>query len=114
VDNLLDNALQFAPPGSTVEISIRQQAGEVVVEVLDSGPGFPPGFLPRAFERFSRADDGRVRGHGGAGLGLAIVKALTEAHGGRVDASNRPSGGAIVRLTLPASPQASDVDSLTV
>jgi two-component system OmpR family sensor kinase len=114
LDNLLDNALRFAPSGSKVEISVHQEAADVEIAVLDSGPGFPTGFLPRAFERFSRADEGRERSHGGAGLGLAIVKALTEAHGGRVDASNRPTGGAIVRVSIPLSPRASDVDRLTV
>jgi hypothetical protein len=72
----------------------------VVVEVRDRGPGFPPEFLPRAFDRFSRADEARARQDGGAGLGLAIVAAIAQAHGGHVTAANRPDGGATVRIIL--------------
>ena len=62
----------------------------------DEGPGFPPGFADRAFERFSRADEARTGG--GAGLGLAIVAAVARAHGGRVSAA-----GAEVTLAIPSS-----------
>jgi len=101
VDNLVDNALQLAPPGSQVVISAEVAAGSLVIEVRDSGPGFPPEFLPHAFERFRRPDQGRARSAGGAGLGLAIVQAIAVAHGGRAVAGNRPEGGATVRLELP-------------
>jgi signal transduction histidine kinase len=103
VDNLVDNALQFAPPGSQVVISAEIAGGSLVIDVRDSGPGFPPEFLPYAFERFRRPDQGRARSAGGAGLGLAIVQAITVAHGGRAVAGNRPEGGATVRLELPHS-----------
>jgi two-component system, OmpR family, sensor kinase len=113
LDNLMDNALRHAPRGSTVEVSGRRAAaggdgggrGPVVaVEVRDHGPGFPPEFLPRAFERFQRADTARGRADGGAGLGLAIVATIARAHHGRVDAGNLPAGGARVRIELPADP----------
>ncbi len=107
VDNLLTNAVRHAPADSAVVVVGCRQAGtdrsEVVVEVRDQGPGFPPGFLPRAFDRFSRADDARSRRHGGAGLGLAIVAAIAHAHGGQARAVNRPGGGASVRITLDVS-----------
>jgi hypothetical protein len=105
VDNLLDNALRFAPPGSRVEVRLRKEerpdGRRAVIEVADSGPGFPPEFLPRAFERFERADAARTREGGGSGLGLAIARSLARAHGGDAVAANRPSGGAVVRLELP-------------
>src|SRR5215469_4035346 len=101
VDNLLDNALQFAPPGSQVVMSAEIAGGSLVIDVRDSGPGFPPEFLPHAFERFRRPDQGRARSAGGAGLGLAIVQAIAVAHGGRAVAGNRPEGGAAVGLELP-------------
>jgi heavy metal sensor kinase len=105
VDNLLDNALRFAPPGSRVEVRLRKEerpdGRRAVIEVADSGPGFPPEFLPRAFERFERADAARTRDGGGSGLGLAIARSLARAHGGDAVAANRPSGGAVVRLELP-------------
>ncbi|HET7510142.1 MAG TPA: sensor histidine kinase, partial [Solirubrobacterales bacterium] len=78
--------LLVAAANDTVEIRVR-----------DHGPGFPPDFLARAFERFSRA------GHsdGGSGLGLAIVRTVARAHGGEAGAANAEGGGAEVRLTLP-------------
>ena len=57
--------------------------------MTDAGPGFPPAFLERAFDRFSRADEARSRG--GAGLGLSIVGLIAEAHGGKAGAANRPT-----------------------
>lgn len=100
VDNLIDNALRHAPPGSVVTVRARYAAGEARIEVIDDGPGFPPEFLPHAFERFRRADAARARQHGGAGLGLAIVQSIAQAHGGRATAANRPEGGAVVRIEL--------------
>jgi hypothetical protein len=106
VDNLLSNAIRHSPAGGTVELAAargRRHAQDlVVIEVRDQGPGFPPGFLPHAFERFSRADAGRSRAEGGTGLGLAIVDFIARAHGGRAVAVNRPDGGAQVSVELPA------------
>lgn len=101
VDNLVDNALRFAPAGTTIGIAGRPANGDLVIEVTDSGPGFPAGYLAHAFERFSRPDGGRSRSGGGAGLGLAIVQAIAAAHGGQASASNRAGGGASVLLRLP-------------
>jgi two-component system, OmpR family, sensor kinase len=101
VDNLVDNALRFAPRGTPVVISAEIAGPALVIEVRDRGPGFPPDFLPHAFERFRRPGQDRVRSAGGAGLGLAIVQAIAAAHGGKAAASNRPEGGAAVRLEVP-------------
>jgi two-component system OmpR family sensor kinase len=103
VDNLVDNALRFAPGGSVIVLASRADGSDLDIEVRDDGPGFPADFLPDAFERFRRPDSGRSRGDGGAGLGLAIVRAIAGAHGGVVTASNRPSGGAVIRLHLPGA-----------
>ncbi len=65
------------------------------------GPGFDPEFLPRAFERFSRPNDGRDRDDGGAGLGLSIVHAIVQGHGGTVSIANRPDGGSCVTIRIP-------------
>ena len=102
VDNLIDNALRVAPTDSEIRLDARRSDGTLEVAVTDSGPGFPTDFLPHAFERFHRADTARTREHGGAGLGLAIVEAIAQGHGGRAEAANRPDGGAVVRLLLPA------------
>ena len=101
IDNLVDNALRFAPPGTPIVISARAVGRDLVIAVTDSGPGFPEPFLPHAFERFARPDSSRARSDGGAGLGLAIVSAIAQAHGGRAEAHNRPDGGAVVALELP-------------
>ena len=103
VDNLIDNALRFAPRGSVIVLAARAADGGLDIEVSDDGPGFPAGFLPHAFERFARPDSGRSRGDGGAGLGLAIVRVIAAAHGGVATAGNKPGGGAVVRLRLPSA-----------
>ncbi len=105
VDNLVDNALRFAPRGTDVVLSAGRTGAALVIEVRDCGPGFPPDFLPYAFERFRRPDRDRARSEGGAGLGLAIVRAIALAHGGQVSARNLPDGGAVVRLEIPGDPR---------
>jgi hypothetical protein len=101
VDNLLDNALRFAPRGSVIVLAARADGPDLGIEVRDDGPGFPAGFLPHAFERFRRPDTGRSRDDGGTGLGLAIVRAIAAAHGGTASAASKPGGGAVVRVRLP-------------
>ena len=103
VDNLIDNALRFAPPGSRIDIAAAVRDADLTIAVSDGGPGFPPDFLPRAFERFSRPDGGRARAGGGSGLGLAIVDAIARAHGGSAAALNRPGSGAEVVIELPGA-----------
>ncbi|MGH8907130.1 MAG: ATP-binding protein [Egibacteraceae bacterium] len=102
VGNLIDNALRHSCRGGTVTVSAARQDAGLAITVADTGEGFPPAFLPAAFEAFSRADAARARGEGGAGLGLAIVRAVAEAHGGSVEAANRPHTGAMVVMRIPA------------
>jgi two-component system, OmpR family, sensor kinase len=102
IDNLVDNALRFAPGGSTVDLGLEARAGVTELVVSDRGPGFDERFLPRAFDRFSVSSDSRTRTRGGgAGLGLAIVKSIVTAHGGAVEASNRAEGGGRVTARMP-------------
>jgi signal transduction histidine kinase len=103
VDNLVGNALRFAPRGSVITLTARAAGTRLDIEVSDEGPGFPAGFLPHAFERFARPDGGRSRSDGGAGLGLAIVQAIAAAHGGTATAANIPGGGAVISLHLPGA-----------
>jgi two-component system OmpR family sensor kinase len=87
-------------------VTVRSAGEEVLVEVLDHGPGIP-GEDPQAlFERFWRAEGGRERGKAGAGLGLAIVAAIVDVHGGRVRAENAEGAGARFTVALPAAPRA--------
>jgi two-component system sensor histidine kinase KdpD len=99
VGNLLLNAAMHTPPGAPIEINASQEGMTLVVEVADRGPGLPPGEIDRIFELFHRAPNARP---GGTGLGLAIVKGFVEAQGGVVKAANRPGGGAVFSITLPA------------
>jgi hypothetical protein len=102
VDNLLDNATRHAPPGSVIDLTASSpRPGMIAIAVADGGPGFPPEFLPHAFERFHRAEASRSRDAGGADLGLSIVLAIARAHGGRAVAANHPRGGAVVTIELP-------------
>jgi two-component system, OmpR family, sensor kinase len=97
--SLVDNALRHG--GGGIRLSAVERDRSVEVHVLDEGAGFPPQFLPGAFERFSRAEE--ARSGGGAGLGLAIVEAIARAHGGSARACNREGGGADVWLSIPKS-----------
>jgi len=99
VGSVLDNALRYG--AGEVAVSFAAGADDMVeIRVRDHGPGFPPDFLPRAFERFSRPGAGRSD-DGGSGLGLAIVRTVARAHGGEARAANAEGGGAEVWLTLP-------------
>ena len=105
LNNLIDNALRYAAPSQggtprqpgTLELSTAAEGRRAVLRVRDHGPGFQPGDLSRAFERFYRADVSRTRHpqHGqSSGLGLAIARALMEAQGASIEARNHPQGGA--------------------
>jgi two-component system OmpR family sensor kinase len=101
VDNLVSNGVRHSPHSGAVRVTASARDGSVEIVVEDEGQGFEPSFLPKAFDPFARSDHGRTRDDGGTGLGLAIVRAIALAHGGSVEASNRPEGGARVVLRLP-------------
>jgi signal transduction histidine kinase len=92
-ENLIDNAISFSPLGATVEVALEAPA---TLSVSDRGPGVPEGERQAIFARFHSSR------HGGAGLGLAIVAEIAAAHGGTVAVEDRPGGGAVFRLSLPA------------
>jgi two-component system OmpR family sensor kinase len=98
--NLVENALTHG--NGAVDVYSLERDDVVELHVADTGPGFPPGFLDRAFDRFTRADESRTGG--GSGLGLSIVALIAQAHGGAAGAVNRPDGGADVWLSMPRAP----------
>ncbi|WP_407939755.1 HAMP domain-containing sensor histidine kinase [Nocardioides anomalus] len=102
VRNLLDNAERFATAG--VVVAAHRQGAEVVVEVVDDGPGVPPADRDRIFERFVRLDDSRSRAAGGTGLGLAIVRQVVSDHGGTVTVGPAATAGARFVVRLPVAP----------
>ncbi len=107
--NLLENAVKYSPAGTPLEIGAAAGAGEVIVSVLDRGPGIPVGQEQRVFDKFYRGGEtGRA---GGVGLGLAVCHAALDAHGGRIWVENVPGGGAAFRFALPIRgvPPAMDV-----
>jgi two-component system OmpR family sensor kinase len=95
--NMVENALRHGAGSILLRAHVRD--GVVELHVMDEGGGFPPEFVARAFERFSRA--AAARGDGGTGLGLAIVEAIARAHGGAAHAANRDGRGADVWISIP-------------
>ena len=103
--NLLLNAVKFSRQGDTVEVVLRQEQANAVIEVRDVGEGIAPEFLPELFQRFRQADASSTRSHAGLGLGLALVKNLVEMHGGSVHASSDGlEKGATFTVRLPLAP----------
>jgi len=100
LSNLLLNAITHTPAGAGILIQAFAEGKEVVLRVSDNGPGLPPELLPRVFDKFVRAPNAPP---GGSGLGLAIVKGFVEAQGGRIEAQNKLSGGAVFTIRLPQS-----------
>jgi two-component system, OmpR family, sensor kinase len=108
VDNLLANVRAHTPPRSPAEIRLTEVGTNVVLEVVDHGPGMRPDVAAQAFERFYRADAARTRA-GGVGLGLSIVAAIAAAHGGRASVISAPGEGATFRIELPRSGEESSL-----
>jgi signal transduction histidine kinase len=99
--NLLENAIQYSPHGSVVEVTCCVRAGLAMVTVTDHGCGIEPVHMERIFERFYRADSSRARTTGGFGLGLAISKSLITFHGGQIRAESWPGKGTRISVTFP-------------
>jgi two-component system phosphate regulon sensor histidine kinase PhoR len=99
--NLLENASNYSPEGSTIALGAKRHGDVVELTVSDQGPGIPEGDLPRIFERFYRADRSRSRDPGGTGLGLSIARHLAGLHQATLSAANRPGGGAVFTLRMP-------------
>jgi two-component system sensor histidine kinase KdpD len=107
--NLIDNATKYSEPSSSLEICGEPISGGVAVEITDRGRGLVPGDEDRIFEMFYRGADAKPDRRG-TGLGLAICQAIVRAHGGTIEARNRPGGGTVVRFVIPSdgSPPALD------
>lgn len=101
LQNLIENALNHSGSNSEIVIEIRQSKSEVRISVADQGSGIPEEFLSEMFKPFSQADMNDSRQKEGSGLGLYICRSIIGLHGGTISASNRPTGGAEFRITLP-------------
>lgn len=102
IQNLVENAITYTPPGGTVTVSATENANGCCLRVADTGVGISPNDLPFIFDRFYRADPARTN-TGGSGLGLSIVRSITKAHGGSVVAESDLKQGSIFTATLPAA-----------
>lgn len=102
IDNLLSNAMKFAPMDTDITIDVRPAHGRAVLEVRDEGPGVPDGDLEHLFDRFFQSADNKTSQ--GTGLGLSVVRAIAEAHGGCAHAWAPCGGGLAVTLELPREP----------
>src|SRR5205814_1823126 len=103
VENLLANAVQHAPPGTTVHVRVAHDESlpqpTALVAITDRGPGIDPALLPRLFERFARSSNSN-----GLGIGLYVARQIAEAHGGRLEVTSSAQDGTQFRLSLPAEP----------
>ena len=102
IGNLVENSLRHG--SGPIRLAAARDGDELRLEVRDDGPGFPPDFVPKAFERFTRAESGRTTP--GTGLGLAIVAAIAEAHGGGAEIVPSGGRGAAVAVRIPRPPRA--------
>jgi signal transduction histidine kinase len=103
--NLVSNAIKFTDPGGKVSITTRINGDQAELEVIDTGVGIEPEFLPHVFDRFRQADGSTSRRHGGLGLGLAIADALAKMHSGRLNAASDGVGcGASFTFRLDLAP----------
>lgn len=104
--NLLDNAVFY---GQHATVTLKEGAGEVHIEIRDSGPGIPSDQLERVFSPFVRLEASRSRNTGGSGLGLCIARHIARAHGGDIRLANALSGGLVVTLSLPRQRHITDL-----
>jgi signal transduction histidine kinase len=101
LDNLIDNAVKYSPPGKEIVISAVQAGNEILISVTDHGPRIPASELTKIFERMYRIEQRMYSGSEGIGLGLYICQKLVQAHGGRIWAESTQRYGSIFKFTLP-------------
>lgn len=99
LQNLIINALQYTPKGSTIRIETDYNSKEIIVRISDNGNGFPEDKIQKVFQKFYRLP---ATASGGTGLGLSIANGFAQAHNGNLLLENDPNGGAIFTLTIPA------------
>jgi signal transduction histidine kinase len=100
LENLVDNAVKYTPPGGRVHVVARREADAVRIDAVDTGAGISAHDLPRIWERLYRGDQSRAAR--GLGLGLSLVRAIVAAHGGTVDVTTEPGRGSSFTVRLPA------------
>lgn len=104
--NLLSNAARYTAEGGSVDVTLRREGDDALIEVRDTGMGMSEQELAQAFTRFWRADPARARASGGLGIGLSVVREIVERHGGTVAIDSTPGEGTTVRIALPIAEEA--------
>lgn len=99
--NIVNNAVQYTPPGSPIRVSARKQGRQVLVEIADNGPGISDEDKDRLFDMFYTAGNTRGDGRRGLGLGLSLCKSIVSAHGGVIEVRDNSPHGTIFSFTLP-------------
>jgi len=115
VSNVLTNAAKYTDPGGQIRLQVKEERGEVIIEIADTGVGITPQLLPHVFDLFVQSDRSLDRSQGGLGIGLAVVKRLIEMHGGRVTAASKGLGQGArfdIRLPLTPAPVAAQADTV--
>jgi two-component system sensor histidine kinase KdpD len=98
IANILLNAAQYTPEGGVIQVQVTQNESELQIAISDQGPGIPPEYLGRIFDKFYRYPGSKGQG---AGIGLAVAKGLVRVHEGKISVTNLPQGGACFTITLP-------------
>jgi signal transduction histidine kinase len=101
ITNVIENAIQYSPPGGSIEIEVSEQANDCVIRIADMGCGIPPESLPHIFERFYRSDESRSRTSGGFGLGLAIAQTAVTRVRGALSVESTVGVGSAFTIRIP-------------
>src|SRR5438552_3449548 len=101
ITNVVDNAIKYSPPASTIDIRVRAGGNQALLTIADARPGIAAEHREQIFHRFLRLDEARSRDSGVAGLGLAIAKWAVEVNGGHIDVESGAHGGSVFRIVLP-------------
>jgi signal transduction histidine kinase len=110
IENVLRNGIRYAPKQSTIQLSIKENGRDAMIEVRDHGPGVPEDALSRLFDPFFRVEEARDANGGGSGMGLSIAKRAVQLHRGTIMAENA-SPGLRVRITIPLAAQSTNIEA---
>ena len=103
LNNLIENALRYIPPGGVVDVIAGEVDGRPALQVIDTGPGIAPAERRRVFDRFYRSAEALSGREAGSGLGLAIVKSIADRHGAEISLHEGRQGGLDVRVSFAPS-----------
>ncbi|MBN2147154.1 MAG: HAMP domain-containing histidine kinase, partial [Anaerolineales bacterium] len=104
IGNLLSNSIKFTPNDGKIAIRARSEAGQLIIQIIDNGPGILPADQPYIFDKFYRGSNIPMDSPG-TGLGLAIVKSIVEDHQGRIWLTSTPGQGSVFTVVLPIAEQ---------